>query len=246
MKFTDGYWMIRKGFSLQDPKMIYEAKKSDTRLILYAPFMNVRGRGYTLNLGMMTIEIEAPLEGVLRIHAYHHKGAGKPAPVFETPEERLPLSVEETETAYIVCSGSLKAVINRNPYSVQFFDGDKYLTESGFRGMAYITGPEENYVKEELSLSVGETVYGLGERLSPGKIQDIPVGKHDAQAVDMAARRAVAVGAGTGSVAGNHTADGAGGFCGIRRKEKPFAGKLLLNAAKTDTGASGQAAGLWV
>ncbi len=167
MKFTDGYWMIRDGFSLQDPYMVYETKTSPDQLTLYAPFAPVHSRGRTLNLGMMTIEIDSPMEGILHIHAYHHKGAGSNVPIFSVPSSREPLCVNEEADTIVVKSGDLSAVIRKEPLSITYYDQDTLLTSSPGRSLGYAIGPDSTYVKEELSLSVGETIYGLGERFSP-------------------------------------------------------------------------------
>ena len=47
--------------------MVYDYKISETGLTLYAPFVDVKYRGMTLNAGMLTIDITAPIEGILRI-----------------------------------------------------------------------------------------------------------------------------------------------------------------------------------
>ncbi|MCR5005659.1 MAG: alpha-xylosidase [Clostridiales bacterium] len=167
MKFTNGYWMPREGYREQDPRMVFDYKISDTKLTLYAPFVDVTFRGMTLNAGMLTIDITSPLEGILRIQACHHKGAGAPAPAFALRDDVLPLNVEDSEEALTVSSGSLSARINKRPFGIRYFDNGVFLTESGFRGMGYVQGPDRTYIKEELSLSVGETVYGLGEHFTP-------------------------------------------------------------------------------
>ena len=38
--------------------------------------------------------------------------------------------------------------------------------KTNWRGSAYDKGPEDAYMREQLSISVGELVYGLGERFS--------------------------------------------------------------------------------
>lgn len=167
MKFTNGYWLVREGYSVYDPKIIYDHRIQDQKLTLYAPFQNVTNRGGTLNLGMLTIDFDAPLPGILHIHAYHHKGYGKPAPEFAIHSEACSMAIMETKEAYTVTSGSLSAVITKNPFSITYYEDGIALTSSMSKGLAYVTGPETAYMKEELSLSVGESVYGLGERFTP-------------------------------------------------------------------------------
>ncbi len=167
MKFTDGYWLVRKGYTLNDPKEVYDVQIEDQKVTLYAPFAFVAGRGGTLNLGMLTLEIDSPLPGALHIRACHHKGGGVPAPSFEIRKGRIPLDVQNAADVLTVRSGSLSAVITKKPFSITYYEGETLLTASAGKGLSYVTGPEGAYMKEELALSVGETVYGLGERFTP-------------------------------------------------------------------------------
>ena len=73
-------------------------------------------------------------------------------------------------------SGDLKVNINKNFFSMEFFNGDKLLTKSANRSSAYYKeeGGQflsnegiEIFMRDQLSLSVGEAVYGLGERFTP-------------------------------------------------------------------------------
>ncbi len=177
MKFTDGYWMIREGYWPMFPALVYDARRAEDKLTLFASTIPAHHRGATLNHGLITIEIDAPMDGILHICAYHHKGAGKPAPAFAVNECKGDFSIEETEAAYTVRSGSLKAVIDREHFAIRYYENDQYLTESGFRGLGFVDGPDGSYMKEELGLSVGETIYGLGERFTPfvknGQVVDI-------------------------------------------------------------------------
>jgi alpha-D-xyloside xylohydrolase len=51
---------------------------------------------------------------------------------------------------------------------MDFFKGEEKITSSGHRGLAYVKTQEEgNFMREQLGLSVGELVYGLGERFTP-------------------------------------------------------------------------------
>lgn len=177
MKFTNGYWLTREGYTIYDPKEVYDHRISQEKLTLYAPFTRIVSRGSTLNLGMLTLEIEAPMDGVLHIKAYHHKGAVVSAPHFELAAPCGHLEITETEEAYEVVSGSLKAVITKIPFSINYYEDGVLLTGSHNKALCYVTGPDANYMKEELEISVGESIYGLGERFTPfvknGQIVDI-------------------------------------------------------------------------
>ena len=177
MKFTNGYWLTREGYTIYDPKEVYDRRISEEKLTLYAPFQRIVSRGSTLNLGMLTIELDAPMDGVLHIKAYHHKGAVVPAPHFELASSTGHMTIEETEEAYIVTSGALTAEIRKQPFAINYYEDGVLLTGSHNKALCYVTGPDANYMKEELEISVGESIYGLGERFTPfvknGQIVDI-------------------------------------------------------------------------
>jgi alpha-D-xyloside xylohydrolase len=64
-------------------------------------------------------------------------------------------------------SGRLTARFARggSPWSLEFLGDGQPLTRSESKGAALVTGPQDQrWIKEELSLDVGEHVYGLGER----------------------------------------------------------------------------------
>ena len=61
---------------------------------------------------------------------------------------------------------------------MDFYNGEKKLTGTGFRNIAYIKTQKDGvFMREQLSLSVGECVYGLGEHFTPfvknGQVVDI-------------------------------------------------------------------------
>jgi alpha-D-xyloside xylohydrolase len=60
---------------------------------------------------------------------------------------------------------------------VEYINESCVLTRSGWRGMGYVDTPNGRYIHEQLNLSVGEYVYGLGERFTPfvknGQVVDL-------------------------------------------------------------------------
>lgn len=118
------------------------------------------------------------MENVIRVRAYHFMGQRKKSPNFEIyKDEKINSSIEENEKNITFKSGDLKAVIDKDVFQMSFYRGDKKLTSSMPRGLAYVNTTEERvfmkvpeegvFMKEELQLSVGELVYGLGERFTP-------------------------------------------------------------------------------
>ncbi len=64
-------------------------------------------------------------------------------------------------------TGQLTARIDRKKWEISYEGGERVLTRSSSRGIGYIHWPGHgNFVHEQLSLGVGECVYGLGERFT--------------------------------------------------------------------------------
>ena len=81
MRFLDGYWLLRKGVSRVLHSDFVESERRGNKLSLYAAGKKIEKRGDTLNLPMLTTELTAIDDGVIRVDVYHHKGAlgGKPS-----------------------------------------------------------------------------------------------------------------------------------------------------------------------
>lgn len=142
-----------------------------------APTSKINYRGDTLGGINLTIKISAPFPEVLRIQTYHHMGLNERTPKFDINEGTTGnLKAEETEDKLIVYSGSLRLEMGKSDGAIVFYRGEEKITASGWRdlaymktdwkGFAYDKGPEDAYMREQLSLSVGELIYGLGERFS--------------------------------------------------------------------------------
>ncbi len=171
MKFTSGYWLMRKEIA-----PLYAVEYSDhrvfgTELAVYAPSKHIGDRGDTLNLGMLTVYISSPMEDVIKVSVRHFEGAACRGPFAEVRQTDPQVQIEETDTELIYRSGRTSAVIDKRPASwgIRFLDGDRELTETSYRNMAYMQNRDtgRNYMVEQLALDVGESIYGLGERFTP-------------------------------------------------------------------------------
>lgn len=166
MKFTDGYWKVRKDIALYNVANVGDYTISQDTVTLYANTAQITDKGATLGGVLLTMTITSPAPETLRVKIEHHKGVLRPVPSF-VPDECMALQVEDTADALIVASGKLRARIHKSDWKIEYLDGDRFLTESGWRSTGYAAEEESGYVKEELLLSVGECVYGLGEHFTP-------------------------------------------------------------------------------
>ncbi|MGP4039765.1 alpha-xylosidase [Gracilibacillus sp. D59] len=178
MKFTNGFWLVKEGYEINNPRVVRDIKFTDNILTLYAPCKYISNRGDTLNIPSLTIQISAPMEEVVRVKTWHHKGGVKKTPNFDVKEGAVEATVQDNEEQIIYSSGSIKVIIQRDPFNIEFYNDTQKLTHIDSKGLAWIKGPnQESYMRSQLNLSVGEKIYGLGERFTPfvknGQVVDV-------------------------------------------------------------------------
>ena len=177
MKFSNGCWLNKVGIVSASPQEVYSVIQKENSVQIIAPTVHIKRRGDTLGGPVLTYEISAPLKDIIKVRINHYKGIKEVGPKFELHTENLPIEVKGGKGKVEVTNGKLSLVVSdENKFNLTFSRAGKYLTSSGFRGSAYIKNPdteflneavETAYMKEELGLSVGELIYGLGERFTP-------------------------------------------------------------------------------
>ena len=170
MKFTDGQWLLQPGVAAHYATQAYAVEAHHDRLVVLATTRPIRHRGDTLQGPTLTLTLSSPMPGVIRVRVEHFSGS-------DAPRLGIPMSgagrpdvvVEDGETRATLTSGGLSVdVLKGDDWGLVFRDGERVLTRSGWRGLAYVQwAGKGNFVHEQLGLSVGETVYGLGERFTP-------------------------------------------------------------------------------
>lgn len=176
MKFHNGHWLNQRGTAVFSPKKVWFVRKVSNGLEICAPAGRVEERGDTLGGVNLTLRVTAPAEGILRMEALHYAGAAEKQPVFQVnAQEGFLPEIEESEQKLTVRSGSLRLEISRADCEMRYYEGDQFLaSESGlayikenWAGLYYDPGTENAWMRQGLSLSVGELIYGLGERFTP-------------------------------------------------------------------------------
>ena len=172
MKFRNGYWLLRPGVGELAAAEVYDYAFRDGLLTVYAATRPIASRSATVDAPVLTVEISAVGKDTVRVNAYHHLGSVRRKPAFRLAEAGEAPRFREEENELVFCAGTLEVRVRRKPYRIFFFEGGKLLTFSEDKSLAYMTLPEgqgggKPRMKEELALSVGETVYGLGERFTP-------------------------------------------------------------------------------
>ena len=171
MKFTDGYWCVKKEMTPLYAVEYADSRRNGEELTIYAPGKHIANRGDCLNLGMLTIRLSSPMEDVIKVSISHFDGTAYRGPFAEIKNTAPHVRIEENEEFLLYQSGETKAVVDKRPdsWGIRFLDGDRELTSTGFRNMANIRNNETGriYTVEALAIDVDESIYGLGERFTP-------------------------------------------------------------------------------
>lgn len=168
MKFTDGRWLMREGVNGFFPAQAYDVETTENTFTVYAT-REIRHRGDTLEGPVLTVTCSSPMPDVVRVTMNHFAGQPVPAPHFPLLREGAPdAKVAETAEAVTLTSGRLAVrVPTTGGWRMEFLGDDQPITKTGWRSTGIIqTDSGEHYIHEQLSLGVGETVYGLGERFT--------------------------------------------------------------------------------
>lgn len=171
MKFTQGYWVVKKEITPLYAVEFADSRQSGSELTVYAPGKHISDRGDCLNLGLLTIHLSSPMEDVIKVSVRHFEGRAYEGPFAQVTDTAPCVTIEENEEEICYQSGRTKAIIDKRPgcWGIRFMDGDRELTNTGFRNMAHMTNSQtgKTYMTEQLALDIDEYVYGLGERYTP-------------------------------------------------------------------------------
>lgn len=169
MKFTNGQWLLREGYSELNPQTVFDHYFDGKNLFIYTSTKVIKERGDLLDQGTLTFKFSSPLKDIIRVQITHFEGQREIGPHFNLNfDHQVQPSLEQTDQYLILKTGELKAKINLENFSIEYIYGDKTITSSSRRSSGYIRNDRgEPFIKQQLKLDVGECVYGLGERFTP-------------------------------------------------------------------------------
>ncbi len=178
MLFGNGCWLQKEGCACFTPQEVYFENTEATKVTLCLPTSRIVNRGCTLGGINLTMVITSPAPDVLRVQTYHHLGAKKREPEFELyQKEEQSLTVASDEEKLTVTSGGLTLEIGKKNWYMAYRRGNEVITRSAakdlacmktdWKGDAYDKGDStETYMRQQLTMGVGELIYGLGERFT--------------------------------------------------------------------------------
>ncbi len=167
MKFDQGQWAL-----LPDTEAIYPITVTDVRveanaLTLTGYNHQIHSRASYIHGTVITARFSSPMPEVIRVQVTHFKGRRERLPAFDldyTLDNPAVTTGRDDNQAWLKTGGLSVSVPTSGEWQYMFQrDGDS-LTASEPRAVGLFSRDGVTYLREQLSLQAGETVYGLGER----------------------------------------------------------------------------------
>ncbi len=167
MKFTDGQWLLRTGVTAHYAAEAHTITVGQNQLVVHAPVRAIRHRGDTLQGPLLTVTLSSPLPDVVRVRIEHFAGAVERGPQIPlVPTTDAAVKIADDKDSACLTSGGLMVRVKKTGWELSFEADSRILTTSSARGIGYVQTEQAAFMHEQLSLAVGECVYGLGERFT--------------------------------------------------------------------------------
>ena len=153
MKFSNGYWMVKEGYTVLNPVDVRDVHQEDGSLTVYAAARKIQRKGDTLNGAMLTCELSSPLPDIIRVRWTHHAGKRSQGPAFELFENpQTPVSIDDSNDHVTMTSGGLSVKANKHStWGAEFSFEGRRLTGTNSKGAGHITtANKEIYFREQL------------------------------------------------------------------------------------------------
>lgn len=169
MQFTDGYWLMKEGFTLASATEVVDYKINEHGITLYVAARNIHHRGDTLDGSVLTIDYTAYEHEMFHVNIDHFKGSNRKTVNIPLYANKVVCEIIESEDRIELINGLASVSINKKDWDVKFCYDGVVKTSNDWRSSAYIedTQNQIGYIREQLSLGVSEQIYGLGERFTP-------------------------------------------------------------------------------
>jgi alpha-D-xyloside xylohydrolase len=182
MKFTEGYWLRCEDANEIYAVQAYEVEEINNCMRITAPARPIMNRGQSVDVPTLTIEFSSVNEQTIGVKVTHFEAYDSKEPVLPQNHKPCNADIKITDKEAVMTAGKMTVRVDRENFGFTFEAGGKVLTSCGFRNIGHMRYgrkkstmfPKDNYLLAdykpymvaELSLGVGECVYGLGERFS--------------------------------------------------------------------------------
>lgn len=194
MKISDGYWLSKTGYNVSYAIQIAGIETDENSVTVYAAHQWIANRGMTLGGPLFTVRFTSALENCIKVTIEHFSGDLPKNPDFplnENPDFRPVIRTAPNGSCELV-SGRTSVTIGApgSEWNVAYRYGGLLLTRSGQRTLSVIEesplsaeirrmserslpffansdNGSNTYIRDMLGISVGEYIYGFGEKFTP-------------------------------------------------------------------------------
>jgi len=167
MRFGDGAWRMLDDVTPSYLSRVDGVEVTERKVVFHVFSRLEPERWATLQGHMFSVEVTSPAENVFRIRMRHHVGRREDGPRFDFDAEPQPFGTVTEGERRVLRSGALELSIDENPWALRFVDATRgeTLTTSPYKAQGMMEKASAGtFLREQLTLGVGEQVYGLGER----------------------------------------------------------------------------------
>jgi alpha-D-xyloside xylohydrolase len=170
MKFDAGNWKLLPGTEAMYPLTVMDVRTEPDALVVVGYNKYVNHRADTLDGAVFTARFTSPMPDVIRVQITHFKGRRPRLPVFDLDYSLSNPDVEISRDGVHAWlkTGDLSVVVPvEGNWRVDYLRGGRPLTSSEHKAIGLFKREGKTYLREQLTLQPGETIYGLGERFTP-------------------------------------------------------------------------------
>ncbi len=168
MKFDEGQWRLLPGTEAIYPATNAEVRVESDALVITGYDHVINHRANYIEGTIITARITSPMPEVIRVQLTHFKGRRPSQPAFDLDYARAnpDVSTGQDETHAWLTAGRLSVVVSAEggQWRIDYLRDGQPLTSSEPRAVGLFAQKGETYLRDQLTLDVRETVYGLGER----------------------------------------------------------------------------------
>ncbi len=167
MKFELGQWFLLPGVEAIYPRSVTNVLIEDDALVMQGYNHDIHSRSSFIHGTLITARFTSPMPDVIRVQVWHHKGLKPRMPTFDLNYDlkNRDIRITSEEGAASLTTGNLSVrVPTTGEWNYAFYRNQAPLTDSGYKSVGLFEKDGKSYFRQQLSIGIGETIYGLGER----------------------------------------------------------------------------------
>ncbi|MEO8606577.1 MAG: alpha-xylosidase [Chloroflexota bacterium] len=167
MKFDLGQWGLQPDTQAIYPNTIVDVRVEPDALVVTGYDHDVQSRGSFIHGTIISARFTSPMPNVVRVQLTHFKGRRERQPAFDLDYSLSNTAVstgQDKEQAWLKTGNVSVVVPTQGTWKFDILRDGQPLTGSEPHAVGLFTQNGKTYLREQLSLKISETVYGLGER----------------------------------------------------------------------------------